>query len=194
MSSQAKHAKVFVLSGPSGVGKGTICSKLIANFPYPIVLSISATSRDPRPAEKEGVDYFFKTGDEFEDLICDPKALLEWAEYNGRYYGTPREYVEKQILKGTSVLLEIETKGAMQVRSKMPEASLIMIEPPSIEVLEKRLRNRGTNSERQIQDRMQIAKRELAMRDQFDMAFVNDDLGICCDLVRSYMIAQLLSP
>jgi len=191
MSSAPKKGKVFVLSGPSGVGKGTICEKLITNFPYPLVLSISATSRDPRPGEKEGVAYFFKTGDEFEDMICDPSALLEWAEYNGRYYGTPRDYVEKQIAKGVSVLLEIETKGAMQVREKWSEAALILIEPPSIEILEERLRNRRTNTERQIKDRMVIATRELAMKPKFDVAIVNDDLVTCCEEVRTYMLSVL---
>lgn len=191
MSNAPKICKVFVLSGPSGVGKGTICQNLIKNFPYPLALSVSATSRDPRPGEKEGVAYFFKTGDEFEDMICDPNALLEWAEYNGRYYGTPRAYVEQHIKKGVSVLLEIETKGAMQVRQKMPEASLILIEPPSIEILEERLRGRKTNTERQIKDRMVIATRELAMKPKFDVAIINDDLTICCEEVRTYMLNEL---
>jgi guanylate kinase len=178
--------RIFVISGPSGVGKGTLCEWLLKQIPC-LRLSISATSRQKRPHEEEGVHYFFKSRSEFEALIAHDAAepeptrhyLLEWAEYNGNYYGTPRQAVEEALQAGHDVLLEIDVQGALQVKEKLPQACLIFIAPPSEAELERRLRGRGTNGEEDIQNRLAIARKELALHKHFDHVIVNDTLEAC---------------
>lgn len=140
-----------------------------------IRLSISATTRKPRSGEKEGIDYFFVSDSEFERMIADGE-LLEWACVHGSYYGTPRKAVEECIAQGRQVVLEIDVQGALQIREKMPSAHLIFIEPPSLEVLEERLRRRGTETEESIRQRMETAQVELSRKMEYDTVLVNDDL------------------
>jgi guanylate kinase len=169
--------QIYVITGPSGVGKGTLCRRLLQESEV-LLPSISATSRPKRQGEEEGLDYFFKTREEFEAMIKD-NALLEWAEYNGNYYGTPCEYVEDSLNQEYGILLEIEVQGALQVRNKFPEARLIFIAPPSMDALEARLRGRGTDEEAVIASRLKISQQEMTLQDRFDHVVVNDDLESC---------------
>ncbi len=166
----------MVVSGPAGVGKGTIvklaCEKAKGN----IHLSISATTRNPRPIDEEGVTYYFKTKEEFVSMI-ERNEVLEWAEYVGNYYGTPRKPVEDALSKGQDVILEIEVQGAMQIKKNFPEAVLTFVAPPSREELENRLRGRGTETEEQIKSRLETANRELSMMNEYDYIVVNDTIN-----------------
>jgi guanylate kinase len=174
---------IFIITGPSGVGKGTLCALLLKADPQ-CILSVSATSRPMRPGEKEGVNYYFKTREAFRAMVNhdqqepDPTRhlLLEWAEYNQNFYGTPREPVEESLRQGFNVLLEIETHGAMQIKRKFPAACQIFIAPPNLVVLEQRLRSRGTEDETNIQNRLRIAQAELAQQNHFDYVVVNSHL------------------
>ena len=187
---------IFIITGPSGVGKGTLCSLLLQHEEN-LNLSISATSRQPRTGEVQGVNYYFKTNDEFLALIehdqneTDPTRhhLLEWAQYNSNYYGTPREHVENALIQGGHVLLEIEVQGAMQVKQKFPQACQIFIAPPGMEELERRLRYRGTEDEESIQNRLNLAHQELALQDRFDYVVVNFELEECAQEIRQIMHA-----
>lgn len=154
-----------------------MCQRLIAARPS-ARLSVSATSRAPRPQEREGEAYYFLSRDAFEAHIA-AGAFLEWAEYNGQYYGTLRARVDAWRAQGLDVLLEIETAGAMQVRAAQPDARLIFLAPPSMRELARRLRGRNTNTEADIAARLAIAERELAMRDQFDVTVLNDEADRC---------------
>ena len=149
---------LFILSGPSGVGKGTVC-KALRKRESTLSLSVSATTRKPRKGETHGVEYFFKTREEFEKMIKTGK-LLEWAEYVGNYYGTPLEYVQKTLDVGTDVLLEIEVQGAMKVKKNFPEGIFIFLAPPSLSELRKRITGRGTETEEVIAGRMTVAQAE----------------------------------
>jgi guanylate kinase len=144
-----KRGRLFVVSGPSGVGKGTLVARVAKEIPDEVWVSISATTRPPREGDAEGVTYFFKTHEQFRDMI-DNDGLLEWAEYAGNFYGTPRQSVEDALAAGKSVILEIEVQGAFQVREKMPEARLVFIEPPSLDELRRRLTGRATDSPEQL--------------------------------------------
>jgi guanylate kinase len=166
--------KLIVLTGPSGVGKGTLVRALLPRHEN-LFLSISATTRQPRTGEVDGQDYFFKTRDQFEAMIAAGE-LLEWAEYAGNYYGTPLPPVEAQVRQGNFVLLEIEVVGANLVKKIYPDAVRIFILPPSFGALEERLRGRGNDSEGAIAKRLDRAKEELAMSHEFDHEIVNDDL------------------
>ena len=166
--------KLFVISGSSGVGKGTLLKELLLQHPE-LELSISATTRKPRPGEVDGVNYFFVSKDEFMQSV-ENKEFLEWAEFNGNCYGTKQAWVEKQLNKGKNLILEIETKGALQIKQKMPESILIFILPPSIEELEHRLRGRNTEDEETIQGRLHEAFREIECSKNYDYRVVNDDL------------------
>ncbi|MEB3225934.1 MAG: guanylate kinase [Synechococcus sp.] len=168
--------KLIVLTGPSGVGKGTLVRSLLSRHEN-VFLSISATTRPPRIGEVEGQDYFFKTRAQFEAMIAAGE-LLEWAEYAGNYYGTPLPPVTEKIRQGNFVLLEIEVIGANLVKKIYPEALRIFILPPSFEELEHRLRGRGNDPEVAIAKRLERAKEELAMSDEFDHRIVNDDLEV----------------
>ena len=168
---------LLVLTGPSGVGKGTLCRWLCQELPD-LQWSISMTSRTPRPNEVDGKDYWFVTPEQFETAIAQ-NALFEWAKYNEKYYGTPIAPIEEAISQGRWTLLEIETQGALIVKEKMPSAHLIFVMPPSIEKLISRLKGRGTNTDADIASRVAIATSELQLQDRFDYCLVNDDLADC---------------
>jgi guanylate kinase len=169
-------ARLSVITGPSGVGKGTLVSRLLARHPR-IWLSVSATTRPPRPGEVEGESYFFLSREHFERQVADG-GFLEWAEFAGNLYGTPREPVERQLAAGRPVLLEIELEGARQVRGSFPAGFQVMIQPPSLEELERRIRGRGTDAEAAIQRRLERAREELAAAAEFDATLVNGDLEL----------------
>ncbi|MGF1515102.1 MAG: guanylate kinase [Elainellaceae cyanobacterium] len=168
------NGRLIVLTGPSGVGKGTLLDRLLQRHSN-LELSVSATTRSPRPGEVEGEDYFFISRAQFERMQTQDE-LLEWAEFAGNCYGTPRQGVEKQIAAGQSVVLEIELMGARQVRQIFPDAFTIFILPPSIDELERRLRDRGHDSETAIDQRLARARTEISAADEFDLQVVNDDL------------------
>ena len=163
-----------VITGPSGVGKGTLVQRLLARHPS-IWVSVSATTRAPRQGECEGESYFFHSRDRFDALVKEG-GLLEWAEFAGNCYGTPRAPVEQRLQEGRPVLLEIELEGARQVRRSFPEAVQIFLAPPSFEELERRIRSRGTDAEEAIQRRLLRAREELNAQGEFDAVVVNADL------------------
>ena len=164
--------KLFVFSGPSGVGKGTLKAKLFEEFGDQLAFSVSATTRGPRDGERDGVDYFFITRQDFEERIAKDD-FLEHATFSGNSYGTPRSFVTGLLEKGVNVLLEIEVQGAMQVMERMSECVSIFVLPPSFEELERRLRGRGTETEDKILKRLETAKGELAYADRYKHQLVN---------------------
>ncbi len=166
--------KLIVLTGPSGVGKGTLLKSLLQRHPE-LVLSVSVTTRSPRPREVEGKSYFFVDRDKFQQMI-ESEELLEWAEYAGNFYGTPSIPVIENIKQGKSVILEIELEGARQIQKTFPDALRIFILPPSTPELEKRLRGRGQDSEEAIAKRLKLATEELEAAEEFDLQLVNDSL------------------
>ncbi|MBR5496076.1 MAG: guanylate kinase [Oscillospiraceae bacterium] len=170
---------LIVLSGPSGSGKGTILSKLLTEDKNTF-LSVSATTRLPRPGEVDGANYHFMTKEQFESLI-QSGGMLEYACYCDNYYGTPKKAVYDQIEKGNNVILEIEVQGAMQIKNACPEAILVFVLPPSIQVLENRLRGRGTEDEDTVLKRMETAKKEIKMATEYDFVIINDDLDEAVD-------------
>lgn len=169
-----KVGKLFVISGSSGVGKGTLLQMLLKQHEE-LELSISATTRKPRPGEVDGVNYFFTQREDFLKAV-ENKEFLEWAEFNGNCYGTKQAWVEKQLNKGSHLILEIETKGALQIKKKLPDSVLIFILPPSLEELEHRLRGRNTEDEETIQGRLKEAYREIECSKDYDYKVVNDNL------------------
>ena len=166
--------KLIIITGPSGVGKGTVVKELLDRN-KDIWLSISATTRNPRIGEKDGENYYFISDEKFKDMI-DKKEFLEWAQFAGNYYGTPLSSVNEKIEKGFIVLLEIEVEGAKQIKEKFPESSSIFLLPPSKEELEKRIRNRGTEKEEAIDRRLSRADYEIASSDEFDVVLTNHDV------------------
>ncbi|MCC8104729.1 MAG: guanylate kinase [Clostridiales bacterium] len=165
---------LIVVSGYSGVGKGTLMKALTARYDN-YALSISATTRKPREGELDGREYFFKTKEEFEELIAKDR-LVEYANYCGNYYGTPRDYVEEQLGQGRDVILEIEQQGALKVREKMPDVLLLFVMPPDAQTLVQRLRGRETESEEVIRERLAQAVEESKYVDRYDYMIVNEDL------------------
>ena len=168
-----RPGKLFVLSGPGGVGKSTI-TKALADHPE-FWVSVSATTRTPRSGERDGVDYFYISAEEFERRISG-NEFLEWAEFAGNKYGTPASQVKEKLAKGLNVILEIEIDGARQVRKSSEDAKLIFIAPPSWEELVKRLEGRGTDSEERRNERLELAQEEMAAQSEFDYVVVNDQL------------------
>ena len=183
-----RKGNLFVLSGPSGAGKGTLVKRVLERVPD-AWLSVSDTTRSPREGEIDGVHYFFVDDAEFDQLV-ETGGFLEWARVHENRYGTPRARVEEHMAKGGQVLLEIDVQGGFQIREQIPEAQLVFIEPPSLEVLESRLRGRGTDSEESIAVRMKNAQVELSHKMEYDKQFVNDDLEACTDELVAYIESQ----
>lgn len=178
----------MVLSGPSGVGKGTVCAAL-RKTGTELVYSVSATTRQPREGEVHGVNYFFKTREEFSAMI-EADDLLEYAEYCGNYYGTPREFVEETLASGQDIILEIEVQGALKVRKKFPEGVFIFLLPPSLDELQSRIVTRGTETEDVIRSRMSIAREELRLMEHYDYAIVNDQVEAACGRIQAILTAE----
>ncbi len=166
--------KLFVISGSSGVGKGTVIKKFLENNPN-FKLSVSCTTRQKRPGEEHGVNYFYLTRDEFMRAVDDGE-FLEWAEFSGNCYGTNKKFVQQGLDNDEDILLEIDTQGALQVKEKMDNAILIFILPPSLEELERRLRGRGTETEDAIQKRLNTVKSEMENAKHFHYQVVNDEV------------------
>ncbi|MBD2176578.1 guanylate kinase [Pseudanabaena sp. FACHB-1998] len=180
------EGKLIVVTGPSGVGKGTLLQKLLERHPDRILFSISATTRSPRSGEEHGREYLFWSREEFEGKR-DAGEFLEWAEYAGNFYGTPKPPIDQAIALGQIVLLEIELAGARQVAQTFPSAKRIFIAPPSMEVLENRLRQRSTDSEEQIVKRLHHAELEVAAANEFNITIVNDNLEIALQQLEKAM-------
>jgi guanylate kinase len=187
MTSKEKGV-LIVLSGPSGVGKGTVCKALRKCAPD-LVYSVSATTRLPREGETDGVNYFFKTREQFQKLI-ETDQILEWAEYVGNLYGTPRTFVEETLNAGKDIILEIEVQGALKVKQKFPEGVFIFLLPPSLDELESRIVGRGTDSQESIRSRMTVAVDEIGMLEYYDYAIVNDQVDLACTRIQSIIVAE----
>ncbi|GAB4231930.1 MAG: guanylate kinase [Stanieria sp.] len=183
--------KLIVITGPSGVGKGTIVRSLLQRHPE-IYLSISTTTRQPRRGEIDGKDYYFVNKSQFETMISQGE-LLEWAEYAGNYYGTPKSQVEEQIQLGKLVVLEIELLGARAIANIFPAAQRIFILPPSLQELEQRIRKRGKDSEEAIIRRLNRAKEEIAAQNEFKFCIVNDDLEATIQKVEQLIFGEEIS-
>lgn len=183
------RGKLIVVSGPSGAGKSTVISRLMQRR-HDLCFSVSATTREPRPGEVNGVDYFFVSWDEFDRMIGEDE-LLEHAEYVGNCYGTPRAYVEEKQRAGMNVLLDIEVQGARQIRERVPEAVKIFVIPPSLQALENRLRGRGTDPEERIHSRLMRARGEYREADFYDYIVVNDDPEVAAAELDAIITAEL---
>lgn len=168
---------LLIVSGFAGSGKGTVMKRLTADYDN-YALSVSATTRNPRPGEEDGREYFFKTKEEFEAMV-ENGDLLEHACYVGNYYGTPKPYVDKMLSEGKDVILEIEIQGGLQVKEKCPEALMIFMMPPSVEEIYNRLKKRGTEDEATIAKRMKRASEEIEEVSKYDFVMINDDLDEC---------------
>ena len=171
---------LLVLSGFSGSGKGTVVKEVMKKYSDKYALSISATSRQPRPGETDGIEYFFKTREEFEEMIAKDE-LVEYAQYVENYYGTPKAYVEEQLAAGKDVILEIEIQGALKIKKKFPDTLLLFMTPPSAEELKKRLVGRGTEAMEVIESRLARAVEEAQGIEEYDYLIVNDDLQECVE-------------
>ena len=179
---------LVVVSGFSGAGKGTLMKRLMEKYDN-YALSVSATTRDPRPGEEHGREYFFHTKKEFEELILED-ALIEYAQYVDNYYGTPKAYVEKQLNMGKDVILEIEIQGALKVKKKMPNTLLLFVTPPNAEELKHRLINRGTESLEVIESRLSRASEEAKGMSEYDYILVNDVIEECVDNMHNIIQSQ----
>jgi guanylate kinase len=183
---------LLVFSGPSGVGKGSICRALIKENPT-IHLSVSATTRLPRSGEVHGVDYYFLDNNSFKKMI-EEDELLEWAEVYGHFYGTPRRFLQEALDRGNDVILEIDIQGALQVKDRFPMAVLIFVVPPSRLALESRLRARGTDTREEIEKRLSCTEREIKMAWRYDYIVINDQLTRTLDTVRAIITAEKARP
>lgn len=184
-----KSGVLVIVSGPSGVGKGTILKKVIEENKN-MKFAISATTRKPRLGEEEGKNYFFKTKEEFERMI-DRGELLEWVNYCGNFYGKPKKYIEETLKLGYDVIVEVEVEGAKNIKKSYPDSLLIFIVPPSFEDLERRLRNRGTETDDVIENRIKRAKEEIKKASLYDYQIVNNDVDeAACELVKKVDIKR----
>ncbi len=182
---------LVVVSGPAGVGKGTLCRALFAQWSG-LEYSISVTTRSPRPGEREGEQYYFRTREEFSKMI-DNNEFLEWAEFCGNFYGTPKFHVENVLNRKKIILLEIDIQGAEQVKEQYPEGVFIFIVPPSLKTLAKRLYGRGTETEDIIRRRLAIAARELDNVKDYDYVVENDEINLAVEKLKSIIIAEKCS-
>ena len=188
----SRTGNLFVISGPSGAGKGTLVKALIEQVPD-AWLSVSATTRKPREGEVDGKHYHFISNDQFDDLVRQD-GFLEWAQVHSNKYGTPRAQVEQAIAEGKQAILEIDVQGAFQIKEKIPQSILGFIEPPSLEILEERLRGRGTETEDVIAARMSVATMELLEKIKYDIAIVNDDLDVAAKELVDFVEKQANRP
>lgn len=177
---QTNRGILLVLSGFSGSGKGTVVKEVMKKYSDTYALSISATSRQPRPGERDGIEYFFKTREEFEEMIAKDE-LVEYAQYVENYYGTPKAYVEEQLAAGKDVILEIEIQGALKIKKKFPDTLLLFMTPPSADELKDRLVGRGTESMDVVESRLARAVEEAQGIEEYDYLIVNDDLDECVE-------------
>lgn len=180
--------QLFIISGPSGVGKDTLCSALRESN-KDLVYSISATTRASREGEVHGEHYFFMTNEEFQNMI-ENDELLEWAEYAGNYYGTPSEFVRTKLEQGHDVILEIEVQGALKVREKFPDGVFIFLLPPSLEELKRRIERRGTETEQSIAVRMATAVEEMKLIEHYDYAIINDKIEVALAQIEAIFTAE----
>lgn len=180
---------LIVFSGPSGVGKGTVRQEIFSTPDHKFEYSVSMTTRAQRPGEVDGKDYFFRSREEFEELIRNGQ-MLEYAEYVGNYYGTPLTYVNETLDKGIDVFLEIEVQGALQVKKKVPDAVFIFLTPPDLNELQERLVGRGTDSEEVIAKRIERAREEIALMSEYDYAIVNDEVPLAAERVKRVIEAE----
>lgn len=187
----ASRGLLIVLSGPSGVGKGTVRAAVFANNQFQYVYSVSATTRAQRPGEVDGKDYYFVSREEFETMIQN-EDLLEYAEYVGNYYGTPIQKIEENLAAGHDVFLEIEVQGAMKVKERMPEGIFIFLAPPNLEELESRITGRGTDAAHVIQERMATAKEEIELMQHYDYVVVNDQVQHAVDKINAIIQSEHL--
>ncbi len=185
----SERGLLIVFSGPSGVGKGTVRQEIFSTLDHKFEYSVSMTTRPQRPGEVDGVDYFFRTREEFEELIRQGQ-MLEYAEYVGNYYGTPLTYVNETLDKGIDVFLEIEVQGAIQVKQKVPDGVFIFLTPPDLEELEDRLVGRGTDSQEVIARRIERAREEIALMREYDYAVVNDEVPLAAERVKRIIEAE----
>ncbi len=179
---------LFILSGPSGVGKGTVRKQLFNQDPN-LKYSISMTTREPRIGEKDGIDYFYRSREHFKDLI-KKDAFIEHAQYVNNYYGTPKEYVENMLSLGHDVFLEIEVQGALQVKQNYEKGIFIFLLPPSLEDLKTRILRRGTESEQLVLDRLSEARKEIEMMEEYDYVVVNDNVHHAVDKIKSIIQSE----
>lgn len=182
---------LIVLSGPSGVGKGTVRAAVFAENTFQYVYSVSATTRTMRPGEVDGKDYYFVTRDEFQQLI-NTDQLLEYAEYAGNFYGTPIQKIEENLAAGRDVFLEIEVQGALKVRERMPEGIFIFLAPPNLRELESRITGRGTDDADTIRKRMTIAKEEIELMRHYDYVVVNDEVSRAVNKINAIIQSEHL--
>ena len=185
----SERGLLIVFSGPSGVGKGTIRQEIFSTPDHKFEYSVSMTTRAQRPGEVDGKDYFFRSREEFEELIRNGQ-MLEYAEYVGNYYGTPLTYVNETLDKGIDVFLEIEVQGALQVKKKVPDAVFIFLTPPDLNELQERLVGRGTDSEEVIAQRIERAREEIALMSEYDYAIVNDEVPLAAERVKRVIEAE----
>ncbi|MDB6184835.1 guanylate kinase [Streptococcus vestibularis] len=185
----SERGLLIVFSGPSGVGKGTVRQEIFSTPDHKFEYSVSMTTRAQRPGEVDGKDYFFRSREEFEELIRNGQ-MLEYAEYVGNYYGTPLTYVNETLDKGIDVFLEIEVQGALQVKKKVPDAVFIFLTPPDLNELEERLVGRGTDSEEVIAQRIERAREEIALMSEYDYAIVNDEVPLAAERVKRVIEAE----
>ena len=185
----SERGLLIVFSGPSGVGKGTVRQEIFSTPDHKFEYSVSMTTRAQRPGEVDGKDYFFRSREEFEELIRNGQ-MLEYAEYVGNYYGTPLTYVNETLDKGIDVFLEIEVQGALQVKKKVPDAVFIFLTPPDLTELQERLVGRGTDSEEVIAQRIERAREEIALMSEYDYAIVNDEVPLAAERVKRVIEAE----